>query len=350
MIKFKIIVKKRPFMNKEDLTTYLELVFAKEEACLKETWTLSETDKLSLIYEHANTLIDIYNNLIEEELKEEFIKLLSINIEHNKEILMQIDKYYYITSSALSFYTLLKLGFVDMCLSALANRSRLNDIIKDRLSGKILKLLVDIFKEDYNYFNLKQLHRLLNIIKILEYNGDSLLNITHLTQIITDNAYNIIKKEIKGVNIEINRDKEAVVQKITYLNFDDKYNEFLNELDIYINTENALVSSGMIGNLRSFMENLLTDLAKKISNITNEEISKNKDCVQMGNIRTYLKIKLELSEKDNALINKYIDVLHAEGGHSFTSNIEYFRLSRNIGIEIVLLLLSKYENLYPVQS
>jgi len=79
----------------------------------------------------------------------------------------------------------------------------------------------------------------------------------------------------------------------------------------------------------------------------NEDIPDDAKLGHMGRIRKYLKIKLELSDADNQLINKYIEILHSEGGHSFTANIEYFRLARNIGIEIVLLLLKKYEALIP---
>ena len=128
--------------------------------------------------------------------------------------------------------------------------------------------------------------------------------------------------------------------------FDEKYNVFLNELDNYLLSSSTAISSGMIGSFRSFMEDLLTDMANKIAESKNEEIPQIKDCKKMGNIRNYLQNKLELSSADNNLINKYIDVLHSEGGHSFTSNKEYFRLARNIGIEIVLLLLTKYDNLF----
>jgi hypothetical protein len=40
--------------------------------------------------------------------------------------------------------------------------------------------------------------------------------------------------------------------------------------------------------------------------------------------------------------------LHEEGGHSFVSEKEYFRLSRNIAIEIALFVLSKYEKKYKM--
>jgi hypothetical protein len=101
----------------------------------------------------------------------------------------------------------------------------------------------------------------------------------------------------------------------------------------------------MVGNMRSFIEELVTDLARKIAANSNEEIPKIKDMSAMGCNRNYLKIKLELSDNDNQLINKYIDVLHTEGGHSFISNVEYFRLAKNIGIEISLFLISKANNL-----
>ena len=45
-------------------------------------------------------------------------------------------------------------------------------------------------------------------------------------------------------------------------------------------------------------------------------------------------------------INQFINILHNEGGHDFISEKEYFRLARNIAVEIDLLLLSKYERLF----
>jgi len=80
---------------------------------------------------------------------------------------------------------------------------------------------------------------------------------------IVNHGYEQIKKELEGTNIEINRDKKAVIDRINYLMFDKKYQVFLDELDNYLNTSSSIVSSGMVGNMRSFMEDILTDLAKK---------------------------------------------------------------------------------------
>jgi len=158
-------------------------------------------------------------------------------------------------------------------------------------------------------------------------------------------GYEEIKESILNVNIEINRDKEKLITIFSNNGFDQKYKKLLNEIDEYINTNSAIVTSGMIGNMRSFMEDLVTDLARKIAANNNEQIPENKDMGHMGNIRNYLRSKLELSNNDNQLINKYIEILHSEGGHSFMANIEYFRLAKNIGIEIGLFLLSRANNL-----
>jgi hypothetical protein len=157
-------------------------------------------------------------------------------------------------------------------------------------------------------------------------------------------GYEEVKKSILNVNIEINRDKEKLISIFSNNGFDQKYEKLLKEIDDYINTNSTIVTSGMIGNMRSFMEDLLTDLARKIAANNNEQIPEEEKS-HMGNIRKYLKSKLELSDNDNHLINKYIDVLHSEGGHSFMANVEYFRLAKNIGIEIGLFLLSKTNNL-----
>lgn len=63
----------------------------------------------------------------------------------------------------------------------------------------------------------------------------------------------------------------------------------------------------------------------------------------MGNIRAYLKNKFNLTDEENNFLNNFISILHGEGGHSFVSEKEYFRLARNIAIEISLFMLSKYE-------
>ena len=94
------------------------------------------------------------------------------------------------------------------------------------------------------------------------------------------------------------------------------------------------------------MADLLKDIAERIAEKEREIIPKNKGKTEMANIRSYLKNKLELSEKDDEFIDSFINILHKEGGHSFMSEKEYFRLAGNIAIEISLFALTKFERKY----
>jgi hypothetical protein len=85
----------------------------------------------------------------------------------------------------------------------------------------------------------------------------------------------------------------------------------------------------------------MKDLTKRIAEKENEKIPVLKDRSEMGNVRAYLKIKLGLSREDDTFIDSFVNILHSEGGHAFMSEKEYFRLARNIAVEIALLVLSK---------
>ena len=341
-------------MDIKELEALIDIVFQKEFDDLshnKNTWTLEQKeDKKVIQFEHADTLLDIFSNCESDpKLKAKFIKKIKEELESSPEKIIEIQtdmfsSYMdYASSSALAFYVLLRLGFVEEIFSLLEIR-RIN-----KESGAILHLMNSLLDEDYAYFDLTQIATLLKIMKMqkITYSTGKKYKSFAISKL-SSNAYDLVKKNTKGINIEINRDKESVIEIIKYLDFDDKYNQLLHEIDKFIYTDSSIVTAGMIGNLRSFMEDLFTDVTKKISSINKEEIpnyQKNgKQLGWMGRVREYLKINLELSDKDNDLINKYIGILHANGGHTFVSNKDYFRLSRNIGIEIVLLILSKYKD------
>jgi transcriptional regulator of heat shock response len=168
-----------------------------------------------------------------------------------------------------------------------------------------------------------------------------------INQKIIQIRFNLLRKQIKNLNVEINQDKKTVSEKINLLGFNENYNELLNCIDNFLQTETSkVVNAGMISTLRTFMADLIKDIANRIAIIEKEKIPEIDGKGDMGNIRSYIKNKLELSEKDNKFIDSFIDILHAEGGHSFMSEKEYFRLSRNIAIEIALFMLSKYEKKY----
>jgi len=342
-------------MNGDILTQKINLIFDRENILLKtkgKTWYINKNDD-SIIYEHSDTLVNLYTNLQDDELKEVFLDYLSDKFREDKEevYVTQIDRNNYeidsfSSSGALVFYTLLQLGFKDKLIEYIINRN--NFCLNYNCTNVTLcKFLYDLTytKKNYCDFELSTILLYFSKNQINKY-GSSYYKILSELQIYFANiGYEEIKRSISGVNIEINRDKEKLITIFSNNNFDEKYERLLQEIDEYINTNSTIVTSGMIGNMRSFMEDLVTDLARKIAAKNNEQIPENTDKGHMGNIRDYLKTKLELSDKDNQLINKYIEVLHSEGGHSFTSNVEYFRLAKNIGIEIGLFLLTKASKL-----
>ena len=67
------------------------------------------------------------------------------------------------------------------------------------------------------------------------------------------------------------------------------------------------------------------------------------DHQEIGNARSYLEQNLDNQDRDDKFIDSFVNILHKEGGHALISEKEYFRLSRNIAIEIMLFVISKYE-------
>jgi hypothetical protein len=324
------------------LSTQMDLIFDREKILLKKgkTWSIQTGNNTqSIIYEHSDTLVNIYTGLQDDDLKEIFIN--NLIYAFLRERVNSIS-----STGALIFFTLYRLGFKDKITEIIVSRT---DECKKyhEVNIALVNFLHDIVSAKIEYFDIDMISSLLYFAKNQNSSyGSTCYNLLNELQLnLVNDGYVKIKESISNVNIEINRDKEKLVTLFSNNSFDFKYEQLLKEIDAYINTNSTIVSSGMIGNMRSFMEDLVTDLARKIAANNNEQIPENENMGPMGNNRSYLKSKLELSEKDHQLINKYIEILHAEGGHSFTANVEYFRLAKNIGIEIGLFLLSKANNL-----
>jgi len=331
----------------DELEYQIRVVLDKELDDLKHwesTWKLQEEKGKKFIkYPNSDTLIDIFSNIQNQpEQKVNFVKNLCEKIEKSGEGIEKKynnrgpDYYQYISKSSICFYSLIRIGFTKEAIASYTKRVP--------HSGSLTLLIEDVLEEDFSYFDKKDLDELLTRLIKNKLKGPAEKKRELTISKIIKNRYDQLKKEIRGINLEINQDKKSLSEKISYLDFDDKYNELLNEIDKFINIETSnIVNAGMISNLRSFMADLLTDIAKRISKINNESIPKIEGFGEMGNVRNYLKIHLELSDNDHKFINSFIDILHSQGGHSFMSKKEYFRLSRNIAIEIALFIISKYE-------
>jgi hypothetical protein len=191
------------------------------------------------------------------------------------------------------------------------------------------------------------------LIAILNCNFPKSLNIREdfENKIITL-KYNRLKTQLETFNEELNIHKEQVIEIISKYGFPPEMEKFLLEIDELPELSNwQSINSGMIGNLRSFFEALVRSIAEKILTKTGEEYPKPQaNEKEVGIKRKYIKEHLGLSGADNKLIDSFVNILHKEGGHAFTSEKRYFVMTKNIGIEIAYFLLSTYEEKFEISS
>jgi hypothetical protein len=333
-------------MEISELKSSIDIVFEKEIRDLHSgyrTLAVNESkNEYVITYPHAETLVQLYLTIrSNEKLKSFFIKALEDGIINSDgPILLPMGTYLGI--SRLCFYTLVNVGYVNEAIVSLKKR-------KSSLGCEgLFNLITEMLPK--NYFDSKQLGDILLKTRQMEktrseFNlcGEGL----RLNTNIINCRYEILTRQIGKINIEINEDKKVVSEKLGRLGFNESYNELLNGIDSFINTDTEnFINAGMISNLRTFMADLLKDVASRIAEEKQETIPTIDGRKEMGNIREYLKRKLDLSSNDDEFIDSFVKILHAEGGHAFMSDKEYFRLARNIAIEIALFVLSKYEKNY----
>ncbi len=350
-------------MNSTPHTEQIKSVIDRESHHLsqrKDTWSVQKQgDKTHITYPHAETLIDIFhsnNTQVKDWMVEWLVTSLRTSPDGGTSILRisaGIDArpttdYNYVSCAPLYFYTLVALGFKTQAIQTFAERGPYN-------RSPIIRILRDLLQETDSYFDMTELGKILELVESSKIFSEDLTTTRDKREIIAqliDQRYELTKKNIKGINIEINRDKQTVAEKIRKYEFDEAYVTLLDEIDQYLNINTTnIVSAAMIGNLRSFFEKLFTDVANKICSYKKETLPKRIEGEgEMGRVRRYIRTELELSDSDHSLITKYIELLNAEGGHSFTSTKEYFRLAKNIGVEIALFILTKYEKKFTLKK
>jgi CYTH domain-containing protein len=109
-------------MDGSILTQQINIIFDRERILLKtkgKTWNINKNTD-SIIYEHSDTLINLFVNLQDDKLKEMFIDYLlnTFTTDEEKVYTTQINSYeyeinFFSSTGALVFYTLLQLGFKD---------------------------------------------------------------------------------------------------------------------------------------------------------------------------------------------------------------------------------------------
>ncbi len=316
-------------MNFEEKTLpMIRAVFDKEMDSILNGETISiKASTRELKYPQGEILINLYAM---SDDKDKFTEHLTKGVrEHG--VSFNNDE---INVSGLCFYTLTMTGNADKAVKALSERQFKLD--------RINTILLHIFESNNEYYSFEMLGEIIRSID--EYLAGNYKLKARIMSLAIQKRFDMVGRIVNKVNVEINQDRAQVIEKLRYLQFDQSYSIYLNEIDQFLLSDSESLSAGMIASLRAFEENLFKEMAKKIQAKTGDKIPSNEKS-EMGNIRKYLKEKLLLPDHEDKFISDFIKILHTEGGHGFLSSKEYFRLSKNIMIELALFLLSQSEKI-----
>jgi hypothetical protein len=277
------------------------------------------------------TLKKLYNSIEDNnELKKLFVKLLINHIEDSMPIVGSKE-----TSdpSILSFATLINLGFIREALDILSTKSRKIYV------GELLCFLFNYIHYEYPKLTDSDL-ALLEFIK--EVNSDSnYLNL--IRQQINKLRYETLRREMEGINLEINQDRKKAIEKMKYFGFGESVAEFLNKAEKYYwdTSKDEFDWKMVTGSLREASNEFIKGVASRIKERLGDEYPKEKQ-TPIGNMRLYIRNNLELGHEDE-LYDVLIDIINDKGAHKLITDKEYFRLAKNMIIEIFLLILTKLE-------
>jgi len=305
--------------------------------------------QFTIRWETFEILSKLYDKIENDtKLKEIFIaKLIEIIIGNDsiKELPYIIDfsDQNYYDSASIAFYFLISNNMLEEGIDAIkkSQENRPNKFI-DYFVKDIIEF---VYYEPY-LFNFKSLNDLKDIIKFQLFNE----NFNALNNVIIQINFLKLKEELKGIEEQIQDDKKEVINKIRMFGFPNELLEFLDQIDKALKLPDlGAINSGVINGMREFSRQLFTLIAKKISFILGEKIPHQENNTQIKDMRKYLKNKLNLSNREDELLNAYVEMLHGEGGHKMFTDRKYFQLLYNIGIELFSFLLEelkKFESQY----
>ncbi len=209
----------------------------------------------------------------------------------------------------------------------------------------VCKLLDNILRCEYDLFTFEELTKIKSYLDKINCLPSAPNHTTNSVSRINKVFYkNLSLKLTEGFTKEINEDLGKVIDKIKYFKFPEVIIKALEKIEkIYWDTSKDEFDYSMaIGELREYWSLLIKLIAENIKKIVKDSFPTTEK-TEIANLRIYIKRNLQLDE-ENALINIFIEIVNNKGSHNLISPKEYFRLTKNINIEVTLLLLTKLEN------
>jgi hypothetical protein len=289
---------------------------------------------IELYYDNLDLLIKIFDEIKgQPDLQNEFILYLLSKI-NNRDLVQ------------LSLETLLKLGYFNMVIEKFSYILNSKYQINLLYSAKILDSLLFF---EYNLFDIEQLKKIKIIFRHLHDKNkhmtrfkDDLYFTKRVVNRIELLLYEKLKYDLGELsNFQINIDNEKIKGKLIEFEFDPILKDSLEKVDQYFYSiaKDEFDYSMAIGLLREYINKLIENISKKINEKSGIDYP-NTEQTPIGNMRKYVKNELKLNHEHH-LLNKLIDIINDQGSHSLISDREYFRLTKNISIEVSLLLITK---------
>lgn len=297
---------------------------------------LPDPTKIELNYENLELLMKLFDSIrYSNNLSKYFISYL-YNIMETRGI------------GSLASEALIKLGHFDIVIDYIypSNCSKLYPLFST---------LEELLFYEYSLFSKAELTKIKqNVGYIINYK-DNLKKEMALDQDMIGKGYKILERINiifhkalaqslqEGINFQINIDRTKLKEKIRSFGFDNVLADALDKIEeMYWTTSSDVFDYSMaIDKLRSFWEITVESICKKIKDKTGHSYPTTEK-TQIANLRLYIKEQLQL-DKEHQLMNKLVDILNDKGSHNLISEREYFRLTKNITIEVAMLLFIKLE-------
>lgn len=241
------------------------------------------------------------------------------------------------------------------CLLSLGRLKEINMILKDAVKRKknvfyLFIALHDFFRYKQGYLiNKGELDVLCETIenKKIDQNYKELFNeglpgglqaLKRIRGVIRETIYNRVEERILEQNAEINHDRETLILAFEEIGFSKDLSEALMKIEEYYKeSKDSFDWSSGISFIRNFLEDLQKKILEKVEQLTEKRNDQGK--------WSFVAEKLQMGESGGQFLNGFWRFVNSQGAHRLRSEREYYRLVKNMNIEVSLLLMKKLQML-----